>query len=79
MTTFTAPTDEELRQEAEDFLKENPRSYNRLKASGALETVIRTKVEEARRYAEGLISTGYPVSQAWSMAVRERILERDGN
>ena len=77
MTTFRPPTDEELTEEARNFLRGNSARYRELRASGELEEVINLKVAAAKDHAYALIDSGVFENQAWFWAIREEILERD--
>ncbi len=74
--TFVPPTTEELRQTAVTFLKSDQAKYRRLRV-GELEEIVKLKVEETEWYANSLIAKGEFANQAWSWAIREKILERD--
>ena len=77
MTTFRPPSDEELRSEALEFYKGQPKRYRELRKSDELEEMLDLKVEETKRYAANLIASGTFARQAWPWAIRVKILETE--
>ena len=68
-------SDDELKKIALEYLRVNENhEYRRLAKKGELDAKLQEMADSARRRAEGLIELGEFRPQAWSWAIRERIL-----
>ena len=70
--------DEDLKTFRRDFLKDcQPKEYRRLARKGELEAHLQSAADEARRFAEILVSQGTAPAQAWQWAIRVKLLESE--
>jgi hypothetical protein len=73
-------TQAELRSKTLFFIKSiNPKAYKQLKYDGELDEYYTLKANAARRYAEGLISSGEPDFIVCNRAIRYDILESESD
>jgi len=70
------PSDESLRAQTVDFMKENqPKIYRQFLVAGDLQEYLDLKVNACKRAAQNLIKNGVFLNQAWNTAIRQEILE----
>ncbi len=71
-------TDDELKTRARDYLKDcEYKEYRRLARKGQLDEYLQEQADVARAMAEDLIKRGTFPPQAWSWAIRVKMLKSE--